>query len=191
MGRIKWPLTVVAITLFLAVQPANVKAELVVLESMSNSTSFAVLWDWNPEVLSRSQPFGEAPLGGMPWFVDLQLNLLPGNRVSIDLTVQHRANPHAGETFPAPSTATFMAGPGPFVVVFTVLIPHPNIGDFDRVTFVFLRGLFPAGNTIRAIGEHTTIPEPTTLLLLGMGLAGVAIKTRKELKTRKRGQGSH
>ena len=38
--------------------------------------------------------------------------------------------------------------------------------------------------------ELKPVPEPTTLLLLGSGLAGVAIKTRKRLKSRKRTQGS-
>ena len=33
--------------------------------------------------------------------------------------------------------------------------------------------------------DVTPTPEPTTLLLLGTGLAGVAIKTRKKFKSKK------
>ena len=46
---------------------------------------------------------------------------------------------------------------------------------------VTLTGLF-ANTDVRATA---TIPEPTTLLLLGTGLAGIAIKARKKLKDRK------
>ena len=40
-------------------------------------------------------------------------------------------------------------------------------------------------------GSAQVVPEPTTMLLLGTGLAGVAIKTRKRFKSPKRAQGSH
>lgn len=51
------------------------------------------------------------------------------------------------------------------------------------------------GETMEIAGQiggaqQQPIPEPATMLLLGTGLAGVAIKTRKKLKTRKRGHGS-
>jgi len=43
--------------------------------------------------------------------------------------------------------------------------------------------------TATAQGKTTSTPEPITMLLLGTGLAGVAIKTRKRLKSRKSSKG--
>src|SRR6185369_2503817 len=50
-------------------------------------------------------------------------------------------------------------------------------------------GLQPFNLVVTEIST-TCVPEPTTMLLLSTGLAGVAINARKRFKTRKRAQGS-
>ena len=60
---------------------------------------------------------------------------------------------------------------------------------------VFYGPFGPSETNLQLTGQATApepncTPEPTTMLLLGTGLAGVAIKTRKRLKHRKSRQGS-
>ena len=84
--------------------------------------------------------------------------------------------------------------PGRSVTPLTVIgpVPHPA-NHFDWLQFTYTP--LAAGTARLTIQlDHTTdmnrppfIPEPTTILLLGTGLAGCAIKMRKKLQNRKSG----
>jgi len=66
---------------------------------------------------------------------------------------------------------------------FSTCIPP---GAFLDGFAVAVAGLQPFNLVITEIST-TCVPEPTTMLLLSTGLAGIAIKTRKRLKNRKSG----
>ncbi|HEX7334118.1 MAG TPA: PEP-CTERM sorting domain-containing protein [Pyrinomonadaceae bacterium] len=78
------------------------------------------------------------------------------------------------------STGAVLFGP----IASTITSP-PNAQNAAAVIFGFSM-ILPPGATDVTIdpfvqGQAATIPEPTTLILLGTGLAGVAFKTRKRL----------
>ena len=90
-------------------------------------------------------------------------------------------------------------GPGiPAGGTYTHSFTDFQVGTVFSVTFSYLIGGQIVFLDPRVLGVNTSVgqgltravPEPTTLLLLSTGLAGVAIKTRKRLKTWKRAQGN-
>ena len=67
---------------------------------------------------------------------------------------------------------------GPFMVPILVT-PTPEVGAID--TGIPIEGA--DFNFAEGVRTPTVVPEPTTMLLLGSGLVGIAAKVRKRRKT--------
>jgi PEP-CTERM motif len=98
-------------------------------------------------------------------------------------------NPALNESATAGLVFNVATSPDNVIVIFSEQQVSPGFTDpesnfFSRIFSIFV----PAGGSsgfgagLGVGGSAQVIPEPTTMLLLGTGLAGVAIKTRKRIK---------
>lgn len=158
------------------------------------------------------------PVPGSNNLGTITMSTTPSNLAGQTFTLQITFTAPQGFTGSNPLTITYsitpfnMIGgvflePNPFSLIlsFNDLNCEPNptggipgqqttcgTGSFGLALFDI--GINP-GETMEIAGQigraqQQPIPEPTTMLLLGTGLAGVAVKMRKKLKSRKSGQGS-
>jgi hypothetical protein len=128
------------------------------------------------------------------------------DRLTITGRARHEIGPHAGEGggFFFPLTFDVHGITGPFSFSESNGVPLPHGAHLDQfMATLHIEGLNGQINrySFHVEGRHCTpqcpelpveteTPEPTTVLLFGTGLAGVAIKMRKRLKRGNSGRGS-
>ena len=100
---------------------------------------------------------------------------VPNSGIILTSTIDANAFLAAGNPFTVGQTFSVINGISPFT---DAIVFRDQVGN-----------LFSGTVTVDSFYTVEPVPEPATMFLLGAGLAGVAIKTRNRLKTRKSGQG--
>ena len=145
-------------------------------------------WNFHCDMLATCVGF---PDGQIAWSSSVGLT---DADTALVFRFRHLSGPHFSDINPG-GVLTFVAPFDllnflPINVTFSTLpftVTHPAFPmDHADIYELFITNT-PAGFDFVLTSAH--VPEPTTLLLLGTGLAGVTIKMRKKL-TRKRAQGS-
>ena len=101
-------------------------------------------------------------------------------------------DPALNESANAGLTLNIATAANNIIVTFSDQQISPGFTDPEADFFVRTFSIFvPAGTTVGfgaglgIGGSAQVVPEPTTMLLLGTGLAGIALRTRKRLKSRR------
>jgi hypothetical protein len=101
---------------------------------------------------------------------------VPGSTIDLTYTIELNA---------------FLAAGNPFTVGQTFSVINGVTSLTDAIVFTDQFGnLFNGSATVEPFDQFGTVPEPTTILLFGTGLAGLTVKMRKRFQTRKHKQGS-
>ena len=128
-------------------------------------TDLDVEWSWDPEVMSTDTP----SLGN--WYVFIfAVDNVPADEWLMRLELQHKANPHAGESSPAVTSVDyyFSISSGFGVVINdTFDVVHPGEGHIESYSIVLDRNPIPSATTLSLQGVHQ-IPEPNSIILMGM-----------------------
>lgn len=138
-------------------------------------TDLDVEWSWDPETPDNDTP------ALLNWYAFISaVESAPTGEWLVRIELQHKANPHAGESSPATTLKAYSfpisSGFG-LVVNDSFDVTHPSLGHVDSYTITLDRSPIPSATTWSLQGTHQ-IPEPHSILLMSMAGGAICIIRR-------------